>query len=235
VLTEDERQRLQTLLGVNGDGRSSVLARICVLAVSELAVSGSGVSLIDRPGGVNGRQRLVRASDEVATRLEDLQLTVGEGPGLAAMASGAVVLVPELATAGPRWPAFTPGALAAGSAAVFAFPLALGTIRLGSLDCYRTTAGPLTDRQVGIGLVLADLAFEAVLSEVANHDRDDLGWISDVHAEVHQASGIVMYDHGISIHAALLRIRAYAYAQGLPVTEVARRIVDGELLLEEEK
>lgn len=234
MLTEDERRRLQTLLGVNGDGRSSALARICVLAGSELAVSGAGVSLIDRPGSANGQQRLVRASDAVATRLEDLQLTVGEGPGVAAMDSGAVVLVPDLATAGLRWPAFTPGALAAGVAAVFAFPLALGTIRLGSLDCYRTTAGRLSDRQVGIGLVLADLAFEAVLSEVADHEHDDLGWISDVHAEVHQASGIVMYDHGISIHAALLRIRGYAYAHGLPITVVARRIVGRELLLEEE-
>jgi hypothetical protein len=234
-LTEDLRQRLRTLLAVDGDGRSSVLGRICLLACSELAVSGTGVSLIDRPGEENTQQRLVRASDAIVARLEDLQLTVGEGPGLAAMASGAVVLVPDLLTATLRWPAFTPEALAAGAAAVFAFPLALGTIRLGTLDCYRATIGLLTSQQVGVGLVLADLAFEEVLSEVAGHDRDDLGWISDVHAQVHQASGIVMYEHGIGIHAALLRIRGYAYANDLPVTEVARRIVDRELLLDEER
>lgn len=234
-MTENLRRQLQALLAVDGDGRSSVLARICVLACSELAVSGSGVSLVDRPGEENTQQRLVRASDAIASRLEDLQLTVGEGPALAAMASGSVVLVPDLATASLRWPAFTPDALATGVAAVFAFPLALGTIRLGSLDCYRTTTGMLTSRQVGIGLVLAELAFEAVLSEVAGRDRDDLGWIADLHAEVHQASGIVMYEHGITIHAALLRIRGYAYAHGLAITEVARRIVGRELLLEEEK
>lgn len=234
-MTEDLRQRLRTQLAVDGDGRSSVLARICVLACAELAVSGTGVSLIDRPGEENTQQRLVRASDALAAHLEDLQLTVGEGPGLAAMASGAVVLVPDLLTARLRWPAFTPEALAAGVAAVFAFPLALGTIRLGTLDCYRTTDGMLTSQQVGIGLVLADLAFEEVLFEVADHDRDDLGWISDVHAEVHQASGIVMYDHGITIQSALLRIRGYAYAHALPLAEVARRIVDRELLLEEEE
>jgi hypothetical protein len=234
VLTE-ERQRLQASLAADGNGGSSVLARICALATSELAVSGSGVSLIDRADGPSGQQRLVCASDEVATRLEELQLTVGEGPGRAAMASGAVVLVPDLSTAALRWPAFTSGALAAGVAAVFAFPLVLGTIRLGTLDCYRTAAGKLETRQVGTGLVLADLAFEAVISEVAEHDRDDLGWISDVHAEVHHASGIVMYEHRISIQAALLRIRGYAYAHDLSITEVARRIVGRELLLEAEE
>ncbi|HEY7593990.1 MAG TPA: ANTAR domain-containing protein [Actinophytocola sp.] len=235
-MTESRRQRLRALLAVDHDAVSgSVLARLCVLTRSELAVSGAGVSLIDRPGGPNRLQRLAQASDPIGARLEDLQLTVGEGPGVDAVTSGAAVLVPNLTVAAPRWPAYAPGALAAGVSAVFAFPLALGSIRLGSLDCYRTTAGELTGLQVGSGLTLAELAFEAVISEIAEHAHDDLGWISDIHAEVHQASGIVMYEHGVSIHAALLRIRGYAYANSLPITEVARRIVERDLLLEEEE
>jgi hypothetical protein len=235
VLTEDPRQRLRALLAANADGHSSTVARVCALAVSQLDVSGVGVTLVDRGRNSNPQQRLVSASDAVATRLEDLQLTVGEGPGLTAVTSGSTVLVPDLAMAGSRWPAFAPEALAAGAAAVFAFPLALGTIRMGSLDCYRTSTGPLEPRQVSAALLLAEMAFEAVLAEVAGHERDDLGWISDVHAEVHQASGIVMYEQGISIQDALLRIRGYAYVHNLPVTVVARRIVDRELWLETEQ
>jgi hypothetical protein len=226
-MSEQRRLRLRSLLAVDGDGGSSALMRICALTVSRLAVTGAGVTLIQRAGG----QRLAWASDGVAARLEDLQLTVGEGPGLAAVASDAPVLVPDLAAVQARWPAFTPGAQAAGAAAVFAFPLVLGAIRLGSLDCYRTTAGRLSQDQISDALVLADAAFEAVLAAVAGHDRDDLGWIYDIHAEVHQACGMVMYQLKIPIEAALLRIRAYAYAHDMPVGDVARRIVSRQLSL----
>jgi hypothetical protein len=233
VLPDDIRRRLRALLSVDGGGHASVVGRVCALAASQLDVSGAGVILVDRRG-TQPQQRLVWAGDSVATRLEDLQLTVGEGPGLTAVASGSAVLVSDLAAAERRWPAFVSGAVAAGAAAVFAFPLALGTIRVGSLDCYRTSTGPLPPDQIATSLVLAEMAFEAVLSEVAGREPDDLGWISDVHAEVHQASGIVMYQLGISIQEALLRIRGYAYAHDLPIRVVARRIVQRELLLEEQ-
>jgi hypothetical protein len=225
---DDRRQR--SLLAVDGESGSSALARIGAVVVSRLAVTGAGVTLIRRPDGPGGQQ-LAWASDAVAVRLEDLQLIVGEGPGLVAAASDAPVLVPELAAAQTRWPAFTAGALVAGAAAVFAFPLVLGAIRLGSLDCYRTTPGPLRPDQVSDALVLADAAFAAVLGAVAGHDPNDLAWISDVHAEVHQACGMVTYQLRISIEEALLRIRAHAYAHDLPIGVVARQIVDRRLTL----
>ncbi|HEX3782306.1 MAG TPA: hypothetical protein VHX38_21795 [Pseudonocardiaceae bacterium] len=234
-MTEDRRRRLLALLAANGDGVSSVLGRICALAVSELGVTGAGVTLIDRGGGVDVQQRLVKASDAVATRLEDLQLTVGEGPGLTAVTSGTSVLIPDLTQAHGRWPAFAPEALAVGACAVFAFPLTLGAVRLGSLDCYRTTTGTLGPVQHADALVLAELAFEAIMAEVAGHDRDDLGWIGDTHGEVHQASGMVSYNLGVTIATALLRIRGYAYANELSVAAVARSIVTRELSLEREE
>lgn len=233
-MTENRRQRLWALLTVDGDGESSMVARICALTVSRLAVTGAGVTLIHRADGADQQQRLV-TSDAVAARLEELQLTVGEGPGLAAVGSDAPVLVPDLAAAHARWPAFTAGAQAMGAAAVFAFPLVLGAIRLGSLDCYRTTTGPLSPDRISDALVLAELAFEAVLAAVAGHDPDDLGWIGDIHAVVHQACGMVMYQLNISIEAALLRIRAHAFSHDLPLAAVARRIVARKLLLDEEQ
>ncbi len=231
-MTEDRRQRLRSLLAVSADGGSSALDRICALAVSELAVTGAGVALVRRPAGGS---LLAYASDAVSARLEELQLTVGEGPALVAFASDAPVLVPELAAAQARWPAFVAGALAAGVAAVFAFPLVLGAIRLGSLECYRTTPGGLSADQVSDALVLADATFEAVLAAVAGHDPDDLGWISDIHAEVHQACGMVMYQLKITIEAALLRIRAHAYANDLSIGLVARQIVSRQLSLNTEQ
>ncbi|NKQ57339.1 ANTAR domain-containing protein [Amycolatopsis sp. K13G38] len=235
MATANRRRRLRGLLAPNGDDTSSALTRICLLAASELSVTGAGVTLIDRAGHPDAQQRLVLAGDPVAARLEELQFTVGEGPGLAAATDGVLVLVPDLAAAVSRWPGFTPGALAAGAAAVFAFPLTLGAIGVGSLDCYRSSAGRLNDVQVSDALLLAELAFEAVLAQIAGHTPEDLGWIGDIHAEVHQASGIVSYEQNLSMQAALLRIRAYAYAHDLPVSVVARQLVTRSLALDAEE
>lgn len=233
-MTEIRWHILRAMLAVDGDG-STPLDRVCAVTVSCLGVTGAGVTLVN-PGDAQGPQvRLGRASDERTARLEELELTVGEGPGLRTATTGVPVLVPDLSVAGDRWPAYLPLARETGVAAVFAFPMALGSIRLGSLSCYRETTGSLTEDQLRDGLILAELAFEAVLAEVAGRQPDDLGWIHNIHVEVHQASGIVMYHLGITMQAALLRIRGYAFASGTPLAEVARRIVNRDLVLESEE
>lgn len=136
-------------------------------------------------------------------------------------------MVPDLAAAYGRWPAFAEGAVAA----VFSFPLILRAVRLGSLDCYRTAPGGLGPDGFRDGLVLSEAAFEAVLAEVTGHAPEDLGWITDVHTEVHQACGVVMYQLKIPMEIALVRVRAHAYADDLGLSEVAGRIVNGNLSL----
>ena len=70
--------------------------------------------------------------------------TLGEGLCVDAIGSGVPVLV-ENVKASPRrtlrWPAFNRELDAAGIAAVFAFPLRMGVIALGSLDLYRRAPG----------------------------------------------------------------------------------------------
>jgi hypothetical protein len=233
-VTDNHRLRLRALLAVDGDLSVGALARICSLAVLELQVTGVGLTLVSRGGAADAQQGLVHASDTVAARLEDLQLTVGEGPGLSAVISRAPVLVSDLSAAASRWPVFCPDAQSLGAAAVFAFPLTLGVIALGSLDCYRTATGALSGDHVASALTLAEMAFGALLAEVAGHAPDDVDWISDIHAEVHQATGMVSCQLGANVQAALLRIRAYAYAHELTVAVVARRIVNRSLLLDTE-
>ncbi|MDQ7810735.1 GAF domain-containing protein [Amycolatopsis sp. A133] len=91
----------------------------------------------------------MHATDHVSAGLEDLQLTVGEGPCLDAFASGGPVLIADLAAATARWPAFTPAACELGAAAVFSVPLQIGVVRLGSLDLYRETPGPPHQSRAG--------------------------------------------------------------------------------------
>lgn len=154
---------------------------------------------------------------------------VGEGPCLDAFSSGGPVLIRDLSEAHERWPAFAEGAAARGARAVFSFPLQIGAIRLGSLDCYRDTAGELPGLAVADALILADLATQAILTELDGHSTEDVDWLADPHAEVHQASGMVQVQLSSTTEAALLRLRGHAYTNELPLAEVARQVVAREL------
>ncbi|WP_052440745.1 hypothetical protein [Streptacidiphilus anmyonensis] len=71
-------------------------AQVAALAAEALGVDGQTVSLAT--GGE--RAELMWCTDEAGGRFEDLQFTLGEGPGPEAVLSGAMVLVPDLARVG---------------------------------------------------------------------------------------------------------------------------------------
>jgi hypothetical protein len=179
----------------------------------------------------------VATSDSVAAALEDVQYTVGEGPCIDAHVGGRPVLEPDLAhPALPRWPAFTPGALAAGATAVFGFPLRVGGVRLGSLNLYRSGAGALTDEGHADALVAADVVTEVLLALQGQSPDDMLSADLEAHADfrfvVAQATGMVSSQLDVPVTQALLRLRAYAFAHDRPINDVAQDVVDRRLIFE---
>lgn len=212
---------------------ASRMSVLCALAVSQLSLAGAGATVLSHLNGDGDRKGprrgLVHATNEVSAGLEDLQLTVGEGPCLDAFASGGPVLIAELAAETARWPGFTPGALELGAAALFSFPLQIGVVRLGSLDFYREQAGPLSQEQLSDALILADLATQVIMEELEGHATEDLGWLADPHAQVHQATGMARVQLGVGPETALLRLRGYAYIHELPLADVANQVVTRQL------
>ncbi|MHA6803644.1 GAF and ANTAR domain-containing protein [Salinifilum ghardaiensis] len=175
------------------------------------------------------RRGLVHTTNDVSAGLEDLQLTVGEGPCLDAFTTGGPVFIADLASATVRWPGFTPAAQARGAAAVFSFPLHIGVIRVGSLDFYRDTPGSLSAAQTADGVILAELATHTILGELEGRSSADASWLADPHAEVHQATGMVQVQLETTSATALLRLRAHAYTHELSLTEVARQVTTRQL------
>jgi len=213
---------------------------LCEAAVHTLPIAGASLTLTTAAG----HRSLLAASDGVSARLDELHFTLGEGPAVDAASRGHPVLVNDLAdpaTAG-RWPAFCGAAMEAGARAVFALPLQIGAICLGALVTYRVERGRLSAEDLAQALRLADGAADALLdlavpaSELTKPDGGGDGATHDrtypFGAEVHQASGMLMVQLGVSIEIALARLRAYAFAQGRPVSEIAREVVAGTLLLE---
>jgi hypothetical protein len=212
---------------------------VCAAVVPAVQVTGAWLSAArDAEAG-----HLMRVTDEVSERLAELALTLGEGPSLEASGSGGPVLASDLADgeSGSRWPAFAPAARAAGAAAVFAFPLAVGAIRAGVLGLYRDRPGPLSDFQLGDALIFADTATLLLLD--AQDRAAGTTWppgagpggqpagLASQRAEIDQATGMLTEQLGVSITAAFARLRAYAYLNDLRLRDVARDIVARRLRL----
>lgn len=182
-----------------------------------------------------GNHGVVFSTDDVAARIEDLQLTLGVGPCMDAVSRGAPVLVGDLDQPGDlavaRWPAFMTGAAEAGVRAVFAFPLRIGAINVGALDLYRDEPGDLDRDQLPAALMAADVAALAVLNLDSPHPsgRTDLDARSAYQPLVHQATGMVQVQLGIGIEDALTMLRARAFASGRPLIDVANDVIGRRL------
>jgi hypothetical protein len=212
--------------GPAGGGLPGFLQRLCTAAVGALAASGAGLSvLVD--DGVRG---LSTASDPVTERIEDLQFVLGEGPCIDAFAARRPVLVPDLTNgAGARWPVYTPTARDSGVRAVFAFPLQVGAARLGVLDVFRPRPGPLSTDELRQAFTFAEVAVTTLLDgqedALSSPAANGLDEAMDSRAQLFQAQGMVMVQLGGSLTEALARMRAYAYAENRPLTDVARDVV----------
>jgi hypothetical protein len=219
------------------DGIVESLRQVCAEAAMALDASGVGLSVMTSDG-IHG---MAAASDPATAGIEELQFTFGEGPCIDAFAASRPVLMSELSSAAlRRWPVYTPAVTDAGVRAVFAFPLQVGAARLGVLDVFRSRAGPLSRVELGEAFVLADRAVRVLLdgqerTTAASDGADELDWLDaafDHGAELFQAQGMVMVQLGVPIAEALVRIRAYAYAESRPLSEVVADIVARRLRLD---
>jgi hypothetical protein len=207
--------------------------RLCEVCAEVTGMTGAGIMLMsgDLPRGP------VCTTNSVSTLIEQLQYDLGEGPCVDAYKQDQPVFEPNLADPDdPRWLAFTSPALDAGVRAVFGFPLQVGAVRLGALNLYSDTAGALTDEQLADALVMADVAAQALLVLQAHALPGQIAAELEADANfqyvVHQATGMVATQLGVSVAHALIRLKAYAFGNSRVLTEVAQDVVARRLRFE---
>ncbi|WP_344408521.1 GAF domain-containing protein [Actinomadura nitritigenes] len=208
---------------------------MCQAAVAAMEVDGAALSLTTRPD----RRQLAHATDAVAALLDEQQFTLGEGPCIEAWASGGQVLVDDVASpAGlARWPVFAPTAVAAGARAIFAFPLQMGAIRLGSLTLYRAVPGAPTRDQIANAVTMCHMAVGVMLlagraspnGAASEPPSWPLGGPGQGRIEVYQATGMVAVQLGVGLQDAFAALRARAFTNGVSLSQLARQVVDRHL------
>jgi hypothetical protein len=205
---------------------------LCAISAEVSGTTGAGIMLQS--------DELVRGSlcttDGVAAYLDDLQYTLGEGPSIDAHHLGRVVAEPELESPDTdRWPILTSSALQAGARAIFAFPIRIGAVRLGSLTLYRDQAGPIAGDRYTDTVVMTDVAARTIVAMQANAPPGsiaiELEEGANFHFVVHQAAGMLSEQLHVGVAEALVRLRSRAFRSDTPIDDVAEAVVDGRLKL----
>ncbi|MEV8321403.1 hypothetical protein AB0Q95_45395 [Streptomyces sp. NPDC059900] len=174
--------------------------------------------------------QLLCASHDLAVRLAELQFETGQGPSVAASATGQPAIWGDVSEVRAAWPVF--GSLVREQlpriGALYAIPLLVGRACLGSLDLARGTPMDPGARLRGEMLRGARAAAEilnAVLS-TAPWPHWQPAEIIDTHwNSAHRASGKLAELGGVPPSLALDWMRARAFASGRPLPELADEIL----------
>jgi hypothetical protein len=193
--------------------------------VEGVDIDGAAISLHT----ASSLRETVFASDAIAEMLEDLQFSLGEGACIDAATTGRLALVDDLNETAQtrRWPVYATAVVErTGVRAIFALPLQWGVVDLGVLDLYRCTPGSLERAQLRDALSAADAAtlmMFGLRTDPADERAWDRSWGD--RAEIHQATGMVVAQLGISATDAFARLRARAFAEQRLLREVAHDVV----------
>ncbi|AXK34149.1 GAF domain-containing protein [Streptomyces armeniacus] len=220
---EDRRIRLWNMIAEHAKGEPITAAHLCAATITAAGVDAAALNIeLDA-----GQRETVYASAQLALDMAELTLTLGEGPD-ASFHSPALVTDLAAEECETRWPVFAPAAVTVGVRAVFALPLRVGGVSVGLMTLYRAEPGPLSRDQLADALVLADTVLALLLDRGRGAQPADGRWSEEFgprYPEIHQATGMMTVQLGVTAAVALVRLRAYAFSQDRRLNEVARDVV----------
>jgi hypothetical protein len=198
--------------------------RLCEAGRLMLGAEGAALTLM------TGSQSMVVAAstDAVAARLEDLQDVVGEGPSRSAFDAGVVQVADFAAGAGADagWPVLHEQVRRLGFTGVLvSVPLRPHDATIGTLTTHAPAAPAAGDLQLAtlLGVALGT----ALVQDPTVGSRDDdmvAGWAE--RSQVHQATGMIIFQTGVRPEDALALLRGQAFANNVSMLDVAQSIID---------
>lgn len=201
---------------------------LCELFLRHLPVSGTAVSTM---GDLLGNET-ISASDAQAARLDELQFDLGEGPCWDALRSRRPILEPDIQKRPQRvWAAFSRAISDQEVGALFAFPMLVGPLKIGAVDMYARDPVSLDQQQTMRAAQLTGIVARRVLQQALGPLPEDAKETEGKYSRriVHQATGMVLAQLGISPEDAHMVIRAHAFSTDQTMMDVSREILEGRL------
>jgi transcriptional regulator with GAF, ATPase, and Fis domain len=204
----------------------STLSERCVELLETVEV---GLVLLDRRGGLQ-----VMASSTERMRVAELfEVQNEEGPCFDCQRRGEQVINATLTQAGDRWPRFGPMARDAGFQMVHALPLRLRSDIIGAMNIFDTQLKVMEPQQVNISQALADAATIGILQERSVRQQVDvagqLQGALNSRIVIEQAKGVVAEQQKVSMEDAFAMLRGYSRSTHIPLSDVARAVIDRSL------
>ena len=129
--------------------------------------------------------------------------------------------------------AFGPMARDAGFQMVHALPLRLRRDVIGAMNIFDTELRDMTPAQVNISQALADAATIGILQERSVREQVDvaaqLQGALNSRIVIEQAKGVVAEQQKVSMEDAFAMMRGYSRSSRLPLSDVARAVIDRSL------
>lgn len=198
---------------------------LCSPLRAAVSMPGAVVSTLGSPMG----SETVCASTKLGARIDEIQIDLGEGPSWEALRTRLPVTASDLQVdGGALWPGTWAALRELDVGALFAFPLFVSTLGIGSIALYSLTARELSDADIERMSRLAAIVSGSLLRRALNRlDRPNDDGEDEPYSrrEVHQATGMVAARNRIGVDDALLILRGHAYAAGRSVRDVAADVI----------
>lgn len=200
--------------------------RLCSAFAQVTGSEGAAIAL----GSVPAARTLLAVTDALTEQIEDLQDMVGEGPSLQVMRGDGPAVLDTVAAGSESWPALASAisqhAAIAGVGALYAFAMRPEQEVLGVVTA-RLSVGASFTVALDEAQALANVVGVAVVGALGSGEAGRERWLD--RDRTAQAAGMVVAQLRISVTDAMAVLRAHAYAQDLPVSEISNQVVDRSL------
>lgn len=169
------------------------------------------------------------STDEVARRIDEIEIAVGEGPCVDAIENEAYQHDPDLTSGPTPWPAFRARILAETPVrSAIGYRLLIDGSKVGALDLFSTRPGGLTTAAADQGAVLAAFASVSLIALKARDEASSLRQGLESNREIGKAVGLLMAAHKVPADDAFEILRRTSQDLNLKLAAVANEVIDGQ-------
>lgn len=223
-MTHEVFRRLSALIYAGADTTS--IHQAIVDAARRLVDGCDRVSLMLKD---RSRFLTVAATDDVARRVDAIEIEIAEGPCFDAIVDEAYQHDSDLAVGKTPWPRFTERVVAETPVrSAIGYRLFLDGDKVGALNLFADRGGALTGRAADQGAVVASFASVALIAIRAREEAATLRLGLQSNREIGKAVGLLMAAHKVPADEAFELLRRTSQELNLKLAHVAEQVVRGQ-------